>query len=76
VRLSPFAFIFRSRLPDVLSRSGFDKKFDLMSPLRCESCYGGQRLSQRELPREVVGVFEEGGMAHSEVQGKRGIKNG
>ena len=29
-----FAFVFRSSLPDVLSRPGFDKKLDLMSLLR------------------------------------------
>ena len=33
-----FAFVFHSSLPDVLSRPGFDKKLDLMSPLRYESC--------------------------------------
>ena len=32
------AFVFRSSFPNVLSRSGFDKKLDLMSLLRYESC--------------------------------------
>ena len=38
VRLPLFAFVFRLSFPDVLSRPGFDKKLDLMSPLRYESC--------------------------------------
>jgi len=38
VRLPLFVFVFRLSLPDVLSRPGFDKKLDLMSWLRYESC--------------------------------------
>jgi len=45
-----FAFVFRSSFPDVLSRSGFDKKLLLMSPLRCESCFW-QAATCSRLPR-------------------------
>jgi len=49
VRLPLFVFVFHSSLPNVLSRPGFDKKLDLMSRLRHESCFGGQRLSSIDL---------------------------
>jgi len=73
VRLPLFAFMFHSYLPDVLGCPGFDKKLDLMSRLRYESCYGGQQLSPGDLYSEiVVGLEREReSAAHSEVQGRR-----
>jgi len=74
VRLPLFGFVFRSSLPDVFSRPGFDKKLDLMSPLRCEPCKGGQRLDGRDFDEPSWETGREKGrwgVAHSEVQGKR-----
>src|SRR5712671_2348828 len=57
--------------PDVLSRPGFDKKLLLMSPLRYESCQGGQRLDLRDLlERSLFQKARRGCAAHSEAQGK------
>ena len=77
VRLPLFAFVFRSSLPDVLSRPGFDKKLLLMSPLRYESCYDGQRLLFEGRYKSYTGreVRREGRGTQRGAKGMRRVKN-
>jgi len=40
----------------------------MVSPLRCESCCGKQRLSSKDVACPICNVDEERGAAHSEAQ--------